>query len=203
VDSVDKTNIALIRKHGIKKWYEVNTFKSDNRANWKSEDVEGNWIRKWLPKEGKIYEVGCGALKTREDLIGVDIVAKDENIDQFNLHLPKTEASVADIKADVFVDQFAQPGSADCIVARHILEHAYDPIEAVRHWAKMIKPGGRLIIAVPDEGRGKTIPLNPDHKHGFTKTALTNLCECAADLKLDMMADSGNGISFIGSFTKK
>lgn len=61
-----------------------------------------------------------------------------------------------DVHPDVRCDVRAIPpnhhGVYDLVHARHILEH-FDRIEAphlVRHWADLLKPGGRLVIRVPN-----------------------------------------------------
>lgn len=55
------------------------------------------------------------------------------------------------------------------VYASHILEHVYDPIEAVYNWYRICKSPGHLIICVPHRDlyeKRKTLPSNwnPDHK---------------------------------------
>ena len=204
-ESIDKYNMGLIRKHGIKKWHECNSLEVLSEPLKFIDDIEGENIRKLLPESGKVVEVGCGAQKTRDDVIGVDKVEKGKDISTMDARwgtIP--DVSKADIQADVFVDAFANRESIDAIIARHILEHAIDPIQAVQLWADMLKPGGQLIIAVPDETLCKSIPLNPDHTHAFTKDSLVRMVEMAVPtLKLETIMDSGNKLSLIGSFKKQ
>jgi SAM-dependent methyltransferase len=60
----------------------------------------------------------------------------------------------------------------DFLHASHILEHLVDPKVALVHWIRVVKPGGYLIITVPDEDmyeRGSwPSKFNPDHKWSFT-----------------------------------
>ena len=46
----------------------------------------------------------------------------------------------------------------DYLSAAHVLEHIDDPIEAIKNWLRVVKPGGYLIIAVPDK---RFTPDNP------------------------------------------
>ena len=70
----------------------------------------------------------------------------------------------------------------DFVHSSHCLEHMKDVDEALFHWVRILKPGGYLIITVPDEDlyeHGEwPSPFNPDHKWSFTihkpKKALPN-----------------------------
>ncbi|RZT38472.1 methyltransferase domain-containing protein [Cupriavidus agavae] len=62
--------------------------------------------------------------------------------------------------------------SFDFVHSSHCLEHLRDPREALRHWFRVLKPGGHLICMVPDEdlyeqGRFPST-FNDDHKWTFT-----------------------------------
>ena len=62
--------------------------------------------------------------------------------------------------------------SFDFVHSSHCLEHLADPAEALRNWVRVVKPGGFLVISVPDEdlyeqGRFPST-FNPDHKWTFT-----------------------------------
>lgn len=63
-------------------------------------------------------------------------------------------------------------GTFDFLYSSHCLEHLRDPEEALRNWIRVVKPGGHLVVAVPDEdlyeqGRWPSA-FNPDHKLTFT-----------------------------------
>lgn len=69
--------------------------------------------------------------------------------------------------------------SLDFVHASHCLEHMVDVPTALTHWTRIVRPGGYLIITVPDEdmyeqGRWPSA-FNYDHKWSFTihKTAST------------------------------
>ena len=60
----------------------------------------------------------------------------------------------------------------DFVFASHALEHMHDPYAALGEWFALLKPGGHLIVLVPDEdlyeqGHFPSI-FNPDHKATFT-----------------------------------
>lgn len=62
--------------------------------------------------------------------------------------------------------------SFDFVHSSHCLEHMRDPAEALGNWLRILKPGGHLIITVPDEDlyeQGEfPSAFNRDHKWTFT-----------------------------------
>jgi ubiquinone/menaquinone biosynthesis C-methylase UbiE len=63
-------------------------------------------------------------------------------------------------------------GSFDFVHSSHCLEHMQDVRAALDNWTRILKPGGYLIVTVPDEDlyeRGQwPSRYNPDHKWSFT-----------------------------------
>jgi len=59
----------------------------------------------------------------------------------------------------------------DFVYSSHTLEHVVDPVETLQNWWRILKPGGHLVIAVPDEDmyeQGVWPPtFNTDHKHTY------------------------------------
>jgi SAM-dependent methyltransferase len=43
--------------------------------------------------------------------------------------------------------------SLDFVIANHMLEHVEDPIEALRHFLRVLRPGGVLFLTLPDSRR--------------------------------------------------
>jgi SAM-dependent methyltransferase len=60
----------------------------------------------------------------------------------------------------------------DFVHSSHCLEHLHEPREGLRNWFRVLKPGGHLIVTVPDEDlyeQGRFPPtFNLDHKWTFT-----------------------------------
>lgn len=60
----------------------------------------------------------------------------------------------------------------DYIYASQVLEHLHDPAACVRDWVTLVRPGGHLIVTVPDwvayEGMRWPSPWNGDHKATFS-----------------------------------
>ncbi len=125
------------------------------------EDIYGHkkrisFIEKNIPKGSKVLDFGCGTgarITIPLALKGINIKGIDLNsegikyghdlIDKEKLNLPKTVLETKDI--------FDEPDQTyDVIIASEVLEHIHDvqPILDVFH--KKLKPGGRIIITVPN-----------------------------------------------------
>lgn len=193
VDMQERTNTALIRKHGFKTFF--NAFQPIAQATGvESVDLEGDLVKTLVLGEN-VLELGCGGKKTVERAIGVDHTERGSECS----HL--AAKSVAEIQADVQKRLPLPDNSQDCLIARHILEHCIDLIETLDNWNRVLKIGGRLIIAVPDEQVTTGIPMNPEHCHAFTSDALENLL-AAAGFKQLSSESAHNGVSFVSCFEK-
>jgi hypothetical protein len=71
----------------------------------------------------------------------------------------------ADVRHDLDVVPYPfESGSADEIVASHVLEHLRHPFTTMAEFARILKPGGIMTIRVPHFSRGF---VHADHKCGF------------------------------------
>lgn len=190
----EKTDFALIKKHGFRKWYELimSTYEQP-KISWASpwEDTEGAIIQKKV-KGKKILDLGCGNNKTLPNAIGVDMVYKDDLVETL-VGRPK---SVADVQADVSLPLPFEKDSVDTIIARHILEHMVDPITVIQQWKEVLKKKGKLIIAVPNQDLNNSIPMNVEHVHAWNPYSMRKTLELAG-MKVVEQIDPNNGISFI------
>jgi glycosyltransferase involved in cell wall biosynthesis len=195
-DMRDRTNAALIRKHGFK--YFVQTLQSQyNYVFDMIPDLEGDYIRSHVNGHKDIVELGCGPQKTIKESVGMDRVNKGETIP----HLNNDQKSVADIIGDVTEKIPLDDSSQDLIIARHILEHCVDIAKTMSEWKRILRTGGEIIIAVPDERVNRGIPLNPEHVHAFTKESLKSFMQMF-DLEEIKSEQIKNNTSFVSIFRK-
>lgn len=191
----EKTNHYLIRKHSLTDFWKTISGQLLPSLYEKSEsDSEGQVVRKYVSGE-KVLELGCGGQKTISHSIGIDLIASEEVVGS------TLSKSVADVTGNVEEELPFQEGEFDTLIARHILEHCKDTLKTLENWNKALKHGGQLIIAVPDERRGPSIPMNIEHCHVFTPESLKRLTG-AVGLKEVAVEDGGNAISFVGVYSK-
>jgi SAM-dependent methyltransferase len=74
----------------------------------------------------------------------------------------------------------------DFVFSSHCLEHMHDPRKALAEWYSILKPGGHLIVLVPDEdlyelGAFPSL-FNADHKSTFTISKTRSWSPCSYNL---------------------
>jgi GT2 family glycosyltransferase/predicted SAM-dependent methyltransferase len=199
IQMLERTNWALIKKHGLHEFLwcmnQIPNMTIQPQLGWNN-DIEGEVCRKYVLGDA-VVELGCGNKKTVPHSVGVDRVANGEQVPG----TVKNFISKADIVANVEETLPIESEQFDTGIARHILEHVIDPVAAVREWGRILKHGGRLIIAVPNHDLRNSIPLNIEHVHGWTPRSLQNFMESQGWKTVDML-DPGNNISLVGVFQK-
>lgn len=96
--------------------------------------------------------MGCGTNKTVDWSTGIDV------------------RPVTDIKADISLLPMIETGSADAVISRHSFEHVLDLVQTMHEWIRILKPGGKLVMVLPEFGYLNTMaPVlsNNEHMHAF------------------------------------
>ncbi len=115
----------------------------------------------WLRGDG--LDIGCGPDPVAPDVVRFDVEDGDANRILASIHR-----------------QF------DFVFSSHCLEHMDDPPRALRDWWALVRPGGHLVVVVPDEdlyeqGYFPSI-FNPDHKASFTISKRASWCARSLNL---------------------
>jgi SAM-dependent methyltransferase len=140
-------------------------------------------VRRWASgrASGRALEVGCGAgwmlhaLAHRGwQVLGLERTPEQAAFASGELGVPVMVGGI---------ERLPELGSFDLIFLFHVLEHLDAPAAALRACAERLKPGGRLIVAVPNYAswqaryaRGGWFHLDvPRHLYHFTPAALSRL----------------------------
>ena len=91
-------------------------------------------------------------------------------------------------------------GHFDFVHSSHCLEHLVDPNQGIRTWIRVLKPGGNLIVTVPDEDLYEqgVFPstFNGDHKWTFTIFKPSSWSTRSINV-LDLIRDLGESAELI------
>ena len=106
--------------------------------------------------KGKGIDIGCGNDPIQSDQVELDVFAFDHLFGH----------------GDAQFMRHQQPASFDWVYSSHTLEHMHDPATALQNWWRILKPGGYLILLLPERDlyeKRTVLPSrwNEDHKYYF------------------------------------
>lgn len=121
------------------------------------------FFRKYL--SGRVIDIGCGDDPVTASAERFDVAEGDANE----------------------VLKFRPAQSYDAVYSSHCLEHMKDPLSALSQWWDLLKPGGYLVVVVPDEnlyeqGYWPSI-FNDDHKATFRICGTGSWSPVSVDLR--------------------
>lgn len=105
---------------------------------------------------------------------GIDVGGKPDPLDNYSGIFAKMRSCRTwDLEdGDAMLLEGVPDNSYDFLHSSHCLEHMEDVKVGLFNWIRVVKPGGHLIISVPDEDmyeKGEwPSKFNPDHKWTFT-----------------------------------
>ena len=152
---------------------------------------EGNAYR-YVPKNVRVLDIGCGFCETLgyHKARGCEVygVESDENVRKiaerygFNVHI------------GLFDSAQYEPESFDYVTMDRVLEHVVYPLEFLKDVNKVLRPGGKLVVTVPNPrafgrfffGRGWCMWHLPYHRHFYSHRAIEIITE-KTDYKLISM----------------
>lgn len=119
-------------------------------------EVQANWVIKQLkalPDGIRILDAGAGELRFKPHCSHLQYVAQDfaqydGGGDGAGLHSGKWDNTRLDIVSDITLIP-VDDASFDAILCSEVFEHIPDAIAAVREFARILKPGGTLLITAP------------------------------------------------------
>jgi SAM-dependent methyltransferase len=115
--------------------------------------------------QGSVLDVGAGGDLVCEWARGFDMEDGDANV----------------------VHQYFPAEAFDAVHSSHCLEHMLDPAAALRSWWQLVKPGGFLILVVPDEDLYEQgiwpSAFNDDHKFTFRLDTAQSWSPVSFDVK--------------------
>lgn len=127
---------------------------------------------------------------------GVDIGGKPDPLALYRELFPRiSSVRTWDIEdGDAELMQSAAEESFDFVFSSHCLEHLRDPRAGLANWFRILRPGGHLIVTVPDEDMYEQgvwpSTHNRDHKTSFTLAKERSWCPASCNV-LDIVRELG------------
>lgn len=165
-----------------------------------------------LPRNGRVLDIGCGngEFLMRMKQRGFKVEGTEWS-PQSAARIPKDAGIPVHVGDLLSLD--LRPGSYDLISIWHVLEHVRQPDSTLRRVAELLKPGGTLIIAVPNADSRQARRFGPHwlhhdpprHLFGFGPDSLTQLLKKSSFDVLGTSTRSAeqNTFGFIQSWLNK
>lgn len=124
-----------------------NNINEENRQLWLKKTLAA------LPKGTRILDAGAGELRNRrlcDHLVYVsqDFCQYDGKGDAKGLQTGNWDTSLIDLVCDI-TSIPEENATFDAILCSEVLEHIPDPTKALDEFARLLKPGGKLILTAP------------------------------------------------------
>jgi 2-polyprenyl-3-methyl-5-hydroxy-6-metoxy-1,4-benzoquinol methylase len=137
----------------------------------------------------KLLEIGCGSGQQLEILGQLGWQA--EGLDLDSVAVKTASARGLTVHAGNLKEQCFLDASFDAVVSSHVIEHVHDPVGLLRECARILRPGGRLVIVTPNTAswghmwfRSNWLALDPPrHLHLFNSISLRRAAK-QANLKI-------------------
>jgi SAM-dependent methyltransferase len=140
-----------------------------------------------LPDDPRILEIGCG---TGHNLVMLKRFGRVDaiEIDEAARAIASQRLGHAVLDAPLPALTGVEDGAYDLVAILDVLEHVDEDREALRSIARKLKPGGRILIAVPAHPwMWSAHDVVNHHKRRYTRKTLKAVVS-AAGLKLEMMS---------------
>ena len=142
-------------------------------------------LRRAVAPGGQVLEVGAGRGRFLARLARAGYRAR--GVEPAPHRLAEARARGLEVVGDPVESVAVEPASLDAVVAWHVLEHLADPEAALERFAAWLKPGGTLLVGVPNLrswqagiGAEHWFHLDlPRHRHHFSAASLRLMLEQA------------------------
>ena len=136
------------------------SYKTDDHAQrgndlyaWSKYDLTTEWLRPFARPGQRLLNIGCGSGEYNVVAagLGLRVLACEPERAAFEI-AERTRPAECEVRHCGVLDLDAERDAADFIVMHDVLEHIEDHEHAAAQLARLLRPGGRLILSVPALG---------------------------------------------------
>ena len=149
-DNVDAAEIEKFQSIASRWWDTESEFKTLHDINPLRIDYIDQQCSGLAGK--KVLDIGCGggilseAMAAREAIVkGIDMAELSLDIARMHLHETGLEVDYQQITAEQIAQD--QPHQYDVVTCMELLEHVPDPASIIQSAAKLVKPGGCIVLS--------------------------------------------------------
>ncbi|CAM5323860.1 MULTISPECIES: bifunctional 2-polyprenyl-6-hydroxyphenol methylase/3-demethylubiquinol 3-O-methyltransferase UbiG [Streptomyces] len=141
-------------------------------------------LRSWLPaRPGDLLDVGCGTGSL--SLLAAEQGHRVTGVDLSPAMVERARVKLAGRDAVFLVGDAAAPPVGedrfDVVLVRHVLWTQADPARVLRHWAGLLRPGGRLVLVEGVWGAVSPVGIPADRLTGL-------LAPLAGDVRVEHLS---------------
>ncbi|MBN1788213.1 MAG: class I SAM-dependent methyltransferase [Sedimentisphaerales bacterium] len=105
-------------------------------------------LDKYMPEKGRLLEIGCamGTLLDRIRNLGWDVTGVEPEDGTYQIARDEYKLNIIN---STFQDAGLEESSFDVVIMLHVIEHLFDPKTGLQQIAKLIRPGGFLVLETP------------------------------------------------------
>lgn len=155
--------------------------------------------------QGKLMDVGCGDGSYIQYMQGLGWAVKGIDFDPKAVSNARTKGLMVQL-GDLAQQQYPD-NSFDVVTINHVIEHVPEPLGLLQECRRILKPGGKLVVATPNatswghrlygaDWRGLEPPR---HLHIFTPSSLAILVEQTGLQLVELSTQAGSFKLFLAS----
>jgi len=157
-------------------------------------------LEQYIPQKGRLLEIGCamGTFLYEVQKLGWQVTGVEP--EKWTCEIARNQYGLNVINA-TFQEANLEDSSFDAVLMLHVIEHLPDPVEGLSLIAKMIRPGGFLVLETPRYDtwwfkllKGRERSVIPGHKYYFTRKTIQALV-CKSGFEVVILESVGRTVT--------